>query len=168
MFWTRLFSGIVLVIIAAASIAAGSAVLFTVLLAVSIIGMNELYRAMGVHQKGFGPLEIAGYIGAAGYYLTFLWEQSEEISLIILLFALVLLMCVYVFTYPKYQAEQIMAAMFGILYVAVMLSYIYKTRNLEGGVWLVVLIFLSSWGSDTCLLRRTPYRKTQDGSGTEP
>ena len=31
-----------------------------------------------------------------------------------------------------------------------MLSYIYKTRNLEGGVWLVVLIFLSSWGSDTC------------------
>ena len=150
MFWTRLFSGIVLVIIAAASIAAGSAVLFTVLLAVSIIGMNELYRAMGVHQKGFGPLEIAGYIGAAGYYLTLLWEQSEEISLIILLFALVLLMCVYVFTYPKYQAEQIMAAMFGILYVAVMLSYIYKTRNLDGGVWLVVLIFLSSWGSDTC------------------
>ena len=150
MFWTRLFSGIILVIIAAASIAAGSAVLFTVLLAVSIIGMNELYRAMGVHQKGFGPLEIAGYIGAAGYYLTLLWDQSEEVSLVILLFALVLLMCVYVFTYPKYQAEQIMAAMFGILYVAVMLSYIYKTRNLEGGVWLVVLIFLSSWGSDTC------------------
>ena len=150
MFWTRLFSGIILVIIAAASIAAGSAVLFTVLLAVSIIGMNELYRAMGVHQKGLGPLEIAGYIGAAGYYLTLLWEQSEEVSLVILLFALVLLMCVYVFTYPKYQAEQIMAAMFGILYVAVMLSYIYKTRNLDGGVWLVVLIFLSSWGSDTC------------------
>ena len=56
MFWTRLFSGIILVIIAAVSIAAGSAVLFTVLLAVSIIGMNELYRATGVHQKDFGPL----------------------------------------------------------------------------------------------------------------
>ena len=61
MFWTRLFSGIILVILAAVSIAAGSAVLFTVLLAVSIIGMNELYRATGVHQKDFGPLEIAGY-----------------------------------------------------------------------------------------------------------
>ena len=44
----------------------------------------------------------------------------------------------------------VMAAMFGVLYVAVMLSYIYKTRNLEGGAWLVGLIFLSSWGSDTC------------------
>ena len=57
MFWTRLFSGIILVIIAAASIAAGDVVLFTVLLAVSIIGMSELYRVMGVHQKGFGPLK---------------------------------------------------------------------------------------------------------------
>ena len=43
-----------------------------------------------------------------------------------------------------------MAALFGMVYVAVMLSYIYKTRNLEGGAWLVGLIFLSSWGSDTC------------------
>ena len=100
MFWTRLFSGIILVILAAVSIAAGSAVLFTVLLAVSIIGMNELYRATGVHQKDFGPLEIAGYAGAVGYYLTLLWRQGEEVSLVILLFALVLIMCVYVFTYP--------------------------------------------------------------------
>ena len=70
--------------------------------------------------------------------------------MMILLFTLVLIMCVYVFTYPKYRAEQIMAALFGVVYVAVMLSYIYKTRALEGGAWLVGLIFLSSWGSDTC------------------
>ena len=56
MFKTRLLSGIVLVIIAAASIAAGGPVLFAVLLAISLIGVNELYRAMDVHQKGFGPL----------------------------------------------------------------------------------------------------------------
>lgn len=43
-----------------------------------------------------------------------------------------------------------MATLFGVIYVAVMLSYIFKTRNLEGGAWLVGLIFLSSWGSDTC------------------
>ncbi len=150
MFWTRLFSGIILVIIAAASIAAGGAVLFTVLLCVSLIGMSELYRAMGVREKGFGPLEISGYVGAVGYYLSLLWKQTEELSMVILLFGLVLILCVYVFTYPKYKAEQIMAALFAIVYVAVMLSYIFKTRNLEGGAWLVGLIFLSSWGSDTC------------------
>ena len=63
MFKTRLLSGIVLVIIAAASIAAGGSVLFAVLLAISLIGVNELYRAMDVHQKGFGPVEVGGSAG---------------------------------------------------------------------------------------------------------
>ena len=150
MFKTRLLSGIVLVAIAVASVAAGGPILFAVLLAISLIGVGELYRAMEVHQKGFGALEIAGYVGTVLYYLSLLWVKTDEFSMRILLFALVLIMCVYVFTYPKYRAEQIMAALFGIFYVAVMLSYIYKTRTLEGGAWLVGLIFLSSWGSDTC------------------
>ena len=59
-------------------------------------------------------------------------------------------MFVYVFTYPKYQAGQIMAAYFGLIYVAVMLSYIYLTRNLPDGKFIVWLIFLCSWGCDTC------------------
>lgn len=150
MFKTRLLSGIVLVIIAIASVAAGGPVLFGVLLAISLIGVYELYKAMGVHQKGFVPLEMAGYIGTVLYYLTLLWEPLHSYSMMAVLFALVLIMSVYVFSYPKYQAEQVMATLFGVIYVAVMLSYIFKTRNLEGGAWLVGLIFLSSWGSDTC------------------
>lgn len=150
MFKTRLLSGIVLVIIAIASVAAGGPVLFGVLLAISLIGVYELYKAMGVHQKGFAPLEMAGYIGTVLYYLTLLWEPLHSYSMMAVLFALVLIMSVYVFSYPKYQAEQVMATLFGVIYVAVMLSYIFKTRNLEGGAWLVGLIFLSSWGSDTC------------------
>ena len=150
MFKTRLLSGIVLVAIAVASVAAGGPILFAVLLAISLIGVGELYRAMEVHQKGFGALEIAGYVGTVLYYLSLLWVKTDEFSMMILLFALVLIMCVYVFTYPKYRAGQIMARLCGIFDVAVMLSYIYKTRTLEGGAWLVGLIFLSSWGSDTC------------------
>lgn len=61
------------------------------------------------------------------------------------LLGLVLLMFVYVFTYPKYEADQVMSAFFGIVYVAVMLSFIFLTRNLEGGKFLVWLIFLCSW-----------------------
>lgn len=67
MFKTRLLSGIILVLIAVLSIAAGGPVLFAVLLGISLIGVFELYRAMGVHQKGFGPLEIAGYSGTVLY-----------------------------------------------------------------------------------------------------
>ena len=149
MFKTRLLSGIVLVIIALATIIPGGIVLFATLAAISLIGMQELYKAMRVHENQAGSLEIMGYAGAMVYYLTLLLDR-EEFSLIAIFFALVLIMSVYVFTYPKYHADQIMAAMFGVIYVAVMLSYIYKTRNLEGGAWLVGLIFISSWGSDTC------------------
>ena len=43
-----------------------------------------------------------------------------------------------------------MAAFFGIFYVAVMLSCVYQTRMLENGAYIVWLIFLCSWGCDTC------------------
>lgn len=38
---------------------------------------------------------------------------------------------------------------FGIIYVTMMLAYIYETRRLDNGVYLVWLIFVSSWGNDT-------------------
>lgn len=43
-----------------------------------------------------------------------------------------------------------LAAFFGVFYVAVMLSYIYQTRMLPQGAYTVWLIFLCSWGCDTC------------------
>ena len=43
-----------------------------------------------------------------------------------------------------------MTVFFGVFYVAVMLSYVYQTRMLEDGAVAVWLIFLSSWGCDTC------------------
>lgn len=148
MFKTRLISGIVLVLIALLTICTGNIVLFTTLLAVSLIGTQELYKAMKVREEHFTLLEIAGYIGIIGYYLCLL--LAPEYQLMELIGALVLLMFVYVFTFPKYHAEQIMAAMFGIIYVGVMLSFIYQTRCLDGGAYHVWLIFISSWGCDTC------------------
>ena len=63
---------------------------------------------------------------------------------------LISMMAVLVFSFPKYRTEQILAAFFGVFYVAVMLSYIYQTRILPGGVFTVWLVFICSWGCDTC------------------
>ena len=57
---------------------------------------------------------------------------------------------VYVFSFPKFVSEQVMTTYFGLFYVAVMLSYVYQTRSLADGAIIVWLIFLSSWGCDTC------------------
>lgn len=149
MFKTRLISGILLVIAALLTIISGGYVLFFTLLCISLIGMQELYKAMGVHEEGIGLLEIVGYLGAVLYYISLLLG-FESYGLMAVLVSLILVMFVYVFTYPKYHANQVMAAFFGVVYVAVMLSFILMTRNLPDGKFIVGLIFLCSWGCDTC------------------
>lgn len=149
MFKTRLLSGILLVAIALLTIISGGPVLFVTLLCVSMIGMQELYKAMKVREEGFSVLEIAGYLAALLYYAA-VYLDFDRYGMMAVIFALILVMFVYVFTYPKFRAEQIMAAYFGVIYVAVMLSFIYLTRDLSDGKFLVWLIFLCSWGCDTC------------------
>ena len=149
MFKTRLLSGIVLVLVAFLTINCGGYVLLATLLCVSLIGMQELYRAMHVRKEGFGALELVSYAGVLLIYLLLIPEDSAY-PLMGVIASLVLIMCAYVFCYPAYQAGQIMAAFFGVVYVGVMLSYIYQTRMLPGGQFHVWLIFLCSWGCDTC------------------
>lgn len=149
MFKTRLISGILLVAAALLTIITGGAVLWTVLLCISVIGAEELYRAMDVHKNGFGLLETAACLGILLYYGAAALDFGRYGTMAVIL-ALILILFVYVFTYPKYDAHQIAAAFLGIVYVAVMLSYIYLTRNLENGHFIVWLIFLCSWGCDTC------------------
>lgn len=149
MFKTRLLSGILLVAAALLTIISGGVILHTVLLCISVIGAGELYRAMGVHKDGYGLLEVAGYLGILLYYGA-LALDFERYGMMAVVVTLVLLMFVYVFSYPKYEANQVMAAAFGVLYVAVMLSFILLTRNLPDGKYIVWLIFICSWGCDTC------------------
>lgn len=149
MFKTRLISGIVLVIIALATIISGSWILFFTLLAVSLIGMRELYKVMKVSDEHVTMLELVGYLGAVLYYIAMKADFGNYGTMAIII-SMILILFVYVFGYPKYHAEQVMAAFFGVVYVAVMLSFIYLTRSLPDGKFLVWLIFLCSWGCDTC------------------
>lgn len=149
MFGVRLRSGIILVALALLTITSGGLTLFCTLLMISLTGLNELYRATGIRQKDALELTVVGDLATILYY-AMLGTQMEEYSTILLIFILVAVLFVYVFTFPKYRAEQAMGAFFGVVYVSVMLSYIYQTRNLPDGAWSVWLIFLCSWGCDTC------------------
>lgn len=146
MFRTRLLSGIVLVAAALALIIMGGNLLLTGLFAVSVVGLFELYRVFHMEKSLLG---IAGYLAAAIYYLNLGFLFLPEIEIFVLGF-LILMMAVYVLKFPDYKADQVFAGFAGVFYVAVMLSCIYQTRMMEGGAYLVWLIFLCSWGSDTC------------------
>lgn len=146
MFKTRLISGIVLVAAALVLIITGGDILLCALGIISLIGMFELYRIFKIEKEAAG---FAGYLAALLYYLHLRFELIPDMMMFVLGF-LVVLMFVYVFSYPKYRTEQILAAFFGVFYVAVMLSFVYQTRMLEMGAYTVWLIFLCSWGCDTC------------------
>ena len=145
MFKQRLISGIILVILALVFIIHGGYLLLAVLGIISLIGMYEFYRVFKV-EKTVG---IAGYIAAVLYYLNLAFGFLPDIMALIM-GLLIVCMCFFVFGYPRFHASQIIAAFFGFFYVAVMLSCIYLTRSLDGGRYLVWLIFLCSWGCDTC------------------
>ena len=67
----------------------------------------------------------------------------------LLIFMMLALLVIYVFSYPKLRIEDITKAVFVFLYVSVLFSYIARTRDLVAGNWLVWLIIISAWGSDT-------------------
>ena len=146
MFKTRLLSGILLVIIALVTIISGGDILFATLLLISLIGMTELYKILEVNNKLLG---CVGYVAATLYYGLIRFGLTEWVTLLTIAF-LIALLIVYVFTYPKYRSEHIMLAFFGLFYVAFMLSYVYQIRMMEHGAFLVWLVFICSWGCDTC------------------
>ncbi len=148
MFVTRLISGIVLLAVMIGTISLNGPVLFALLLVISLIGMFELYRATGIRKDQENLMTIASYAGAVAFYVL-VWFGLKDYYLPVLVAGMIAILFVYVFTYPKYHADQAMTAFFGIVYVAVCLSFIYQTRNLPDGQFVVWLIFTCSWGCDT-------------------
>ncbi len=160
MFWIRLLSGAVLLVIAFASLWVGAPLLPVVLYVVSLIGFLELTKALGVRKeggKGIGVQELVGAAAVTLYYGVLLLRDVgilEGQRLFYILPCLVFLflgeLLVYVLSFPKYQVESVTASIFAFLYAPVMLSFIDHTRMYKSGIIQVWLILISAWGCDTC------------------
>lgn len=152
----RTVSSIILVILALATILPGGAVLAVTLYILSNIAFVELTKACGVRRAGtqnsnrkISDLECVGFMGILAYYLVVFFGKTSHYFVVMVILFLMALMFVYVFTFPKYQASDIMATYFSFIYAPIMLSFIYLTRQLPDGIYLVWMIFISSWISDT-------------------
>lgn len=146
----RTISAVILVIAAFASILPGGIILAVVLYGISMVGFLELTKACGV-REGQKPntLEIVGLAAITCYYLVTYFVQDASYAVMVILLAMIAMMSVYVFGFPKYHANQVMDAYFSLIYAPVMLSFVLLTRQLDDGIYLVWMIFISSWISDT-------------------
>ena len=175
-FATRLASGIVLVALLILGLTvggsfAGGRILFFANLILSLIAMYELYKAIEVHKT---ILAYTGYLFIIIYYVLLYFDQynvalvagkdihGKRFMMILMVGFLIVLFAEYVFTYPKFKMKHVAEVFMCMVYGGVMLSYLYITR-MEGsklladgsmkdgvGLYSVWLIFIASWGCDTC------------------
>lgn len=145
-FVTRTLSGIVLVALMLVTIIPGGKILFAANLLISLVGVYELYKVLGIEKNILG---VTGYIALIVYYVL-LYSEKNEYMMIFMVGFLIILLVQYVFAFPKYKTEEISNAVMCMLYAGVMLSYLYSVREGDNGAYTVWLIFLCSWGSDTC------------------
>ena len=141
----RVISGAVLVVILAITLYFGGIVTCGLMALVSLVGNMELLRVYGVNKKTPG---IVCYLATVLYYIAIYLDRMDIIVPMMVVYLLVML-AVYVLTFPTYSDKQIMAAFMDFFYVSVMLSFVYLIRNMEHGLVLVLLIFVSSWINDT-------------------
>ena len=153
MFLTRLISGILLLIFTFVTMLFGGQLLLITLFMISLIGLYELYKVMKFENT---PLACVGYLGAFAWYLNIDTKPNAILDIKVpelMIFSIVVVaaLLVFVVKYPKYSANQLFSTIFGIFYIPVMISFIFKTREtIAFGQWLAWMVYVSSWGSDTC------------------
>lgn len=151
MFWTRVASGAVLAVIALVALIMGGPVMAGILLLISLIAYLELVKATGVQERGkkWNALTIAGLLGILAYYGAVYFSDNKNLEMMVIICTLMAEMFVYVVAFPRYKIEQAAFATFSLIYAPIMFSFMYQTRELPYGEYIVWLILICSWGCDT-------------------
>ena len=145
MFWTRLASGIVLVILAIGTLWVGGWLTCAVMGLLSLVGCFELLRVYGLEKRLMG---IACYLTTILYYVV-LYLDLKDLIMPVMVIYLLLILAIYVLNFSGYKDKDAMAAFLAFYYVSVCLSYVFRLRSIKDGGFMIILVFVCSWGNDT-------------------
>lgn len=109
----------------------------------SVLGMYEFYKAL--KEKEFKPISIVGYAMLCAYY--FMNHNFENMMYIVILATFILLIVPVINL--NYTFIDVAVTILGFLYVGIFFSFIYLVNIKSGGEFLVWLIFIGSWMTDT-------------------
>lgn len=144
-FMTRFKSSIVLtIVLVLVGIFDTEYTVFGFTLLISMIGIMEIMRVLKINKN---LISILGYMGTAAIYAC-LFFRREDLLVFVFAAYLLLIMAFFVFTFPKYQAYQMMGLFFGLFYVSLMISYMYQIRIFTNGKYYFYMVFLTAWGND--------------------
>lgn len=144
---TRIISGAVLLGILISAVAVGNWYLYFFCLVASLIGLFEFFRVFKIEKD---PLGYIGYLSCITLYIFRVLGLSFKVEIFLYVITLVAMLVFFVATYPKRNINNVLAAYFGIFYVAVMISFVFRLRIMPMGIYAVWLVFACSWVNDTC------------------
>ena len=118
---TRVISGAVLAVIMISALIIGDWYLYLLCFGIALIGLYELYKVVDIHNNIMGFL---GYFTTIIYYICIKLEM-EQLEILIVVISFIAIMTAY------------------------MISSVYKIRTLNDGIYVIWLVFVTSWVNDT-------------------
>ena len=140
----RIIGGFFVFFITIIALLSGGIVTTCIFMIISIIGLWEYLR---VHSMEKSILAYVDYVFTVILYLLIFFELDNFI-LPLLIVLLMLLLAIYVFTFPKYLDIDIAKVLFSFIYVAIMMSFVVMIRRMDCGLYLAFYLLIASWGND--------------------
>ena len=140
----RIIGGFFVSLITIIALLSGGIVTTCIFMIISIIGLWEYLR---VHSMGKSILAYVDYVFTVILYLLIFFELDNFI-LPLLIVLLMILLAIYVFTFPKYLDIDIAKVLFSFIYVAIMMSFVVMIRRMDCGLYLAFYLLIASWGND--------------------
>lgn len=112
-------------------------------LAISIMALWEFYNAL--NEKNLRPIKSAGYILLIVYYLL---NNNFEYMMYVLVAATFILLILPVINL-EYTFIDVSLTLLGFIYCGILFSFVYLVNAKPHGEFLIWIIFIGSWLSDT-------------------
>ncbi|MGH9484575.1 MAG: phosphatidate cytidylyltransferase [Terriglobales bacterium] len=150
---TRVWTAVALVIPTLAIVVWAPAWLFTVLLAaVAVLGVHEFFGF--ARSRGFAPFQWIGFIATVVFVVLVSFAGSAGVWAAVLV-ALVLALGIRALCQPSGMERHVVnasTALFGALYLGVLLGLLGGIRNEAAGVIWLVFLLVVVWVGDTAAL----------------
>lgn len=121
----------------------GGIYLKSFIFALSIMGLWEFYNAL--REKDFKPISSAGYILLIIYYLL----NSKFESMMYIIVAATFILLIIPVINLEYTFIDVSLTLLGFIYCGILFSFVYLVSVKPLGEFLVWIIFIGSWLSDT-------------------
>ena len=148
---TRTISGVILVAVLFGLLYVGGYLWLAALFLFSEIGLWEYGKAQSKQHKPYFWISAAA---CAAYYVLLAfcknWVQNENGGLLFLVILFLIFMVASVAEYPKRSYVDGFLSFSGVVYIAVLFSFLFFVRDKENGFSYIWFLFWSAWGSDTC------------------